>query len=67
MLLGKGKRLFADDTVSGGLKLTGSAISKKGVLIASYEPAGPVKTGTFGEDKPSDAEVWRREKVKREG
>ena len=67
VLLGKGKRLFADDAVSGSLTLTGSAISKRGVFIASYEPAGPVKTGTFVGDKPSEAEVQRREKVKREG
>ena len=67
VLLGKGKRLFAEDTVSSSLTPTGSAISKRGVFIASYEPAGPVKTGTFGEDKSSEAEVQRREKMKREG
>ena len=33
----------------------------------AVEPAGSVKTGTFVEGKPSEAEVQRREKVKLEG
>ena len=41
--------------------------SPTGVLIASYEPAGPVLTGSFETKEPSAAELARREKVKREG
>jgi dihydrofolate reductase len=45
--VGMGKRLFAEGTQAGGFKLVGSKTSTTGVIIASYEPAGPLKTGSF--------------------
>jgi dihydrofolate reductase len=48
VVVGKGKRLFADGTVPEGLKLTKSSISKTGVIVTTYLPAGDLKTGTFG-------------------
>ena len=45
--LGKGKRLFAEDTIPAAFALTDSKISPKGVIIASYKRAGKVKTGSF--------------------
>jgi dihydrofolate reductase len=47
VLLGEGKRLFADGTVPGGLRLTDSKVSPSGVVIATYEPAGEIVTGSF--------------------
>lgn len=47
--IGSGKRLFAEGTQPEGFKLVDSKISTKGVIIATYEPAGPLKTGTVGE------------------
>ena len=47
--VGGGKRLFAEGTKAEGFKLTDSKISEKGVIIATYEPAGELKTGTMGE------------------
>ena len=38
----------------------------KGVVIATYEPAGDVPTGTFETKEPSEAELERREKWARE-
>ena len=45
--VGNGKRLFAEDTQAAGFKLVDSKISTTGVIIATYEPAGTLKTGSF--------------------
>ena len=45
--LGSGKRLFADGTISSAFRLMESKNSPKGVIIASYERAGKVETGSF--------------------
>lgn len=45
--LGTGKRLFADGTVPATLRLTQSSVSKSGVVVARYEPAGELATGSF--------------------
>jgi dihydrofolate reductase len=65
--LGKGKRLFAEGTIPNGFKLLEGRISPSGVIIASYERAGEVKTGSFGVETPSGAELARRERLKEEG
>ncbi len=45
--VGKGKRLFEDETKAAAFKLVDSKISTTGVIIATYEPAGKVKTVSF--------------------
>jgi len=67
VLLGKGKRLFGQNGPSGALKLVESQVSTTGVIIARYEPAGAVRTGTFETREPSEAELARRAKMRREG
>ncbi len=47
LVIGSGKRLFADGTVPAGLKLVDSTVSTTGVVIGTYEPAGEIVTGTF--------------------
>jgi dihydrofolate reductase len=47
VLVGSGKRLFADGTIPAGLKLTDSKVSTTGVVINTYEPAGDLVTGSF--------------------
>ncbi len=42
-----GKKLFSEGTQAQGLKLVDSKISSTGVIIATYEPAGLLKTGSF--------------------
>jgi dihydrofolate reductase len=47
VLLGSGKRLFADGTIPAGLKLADTKISTTGVAIHSYERAGEIAYGSF--------------------
>jgi dihydrofolate reductase len=64
--LGAGKRLFAEGTIPAGFKLLESEILPSGVIIASYERAGEVKTGSLGLETPSEAELARRKRLKEE-
>lgn len=64
--LGKGKHLFVDGTLPVGFKLFESMVSPSGVIIASYVRAGEVMTGSFAQDKPSEAELIRRKKLSEE-
>lgn len=45
--LGPGKRLFAEGTRPAAFRLTRSAVSPSGVIVANYERAGEVRTGSF--------------------
>ena len=66
VLLGEGKRIFDGTEKPGALKLVDHFISDKGVVIATYEPAGEVQTGSFETKPPSEAELERREKWAKE-
>ncbi|MFL6786550.1 MAG: dihydrofolate reductase family protein [Sphingomicrobium sp.] len=66
VLLGEGKRIFDGSEEPGTLKLTDHFVSDKGVVLASYEPAGEVRTGSFATKPPSAAELELREKWARE-
>lgn len=48
IMLGSGKRLFGKGTLPGTLKLVDHRASPGGTIIATYEPAGSVETGSFG-------------------
>jgi dihydrofolate reductase len=67
VVLGGGKKLFADGSAPHSFKLARSRVSSTGVLIGHYERAGDVETGDTSLDSPSDAERARRERVQREG
>jgi dihydrofolate reductase len=67
VVLGGGKKLFADGSAPHAYKLTSSRVSSMGLMIAHYERAGEVKIGDTALDSPSDAERARRERMKREG
>jgi dihydrofolate reductase len=45
--LGAGKRLFGEGTIPAAFKLSDIKVSPNGVIIANYERAGEVKTGSF--------------------
>jgi dihydrofolate reductase len=47
LVLGSGKRLFAEGAVPGALKLVTSTVSTTGVMMGTYEPAGEIRTGSF--------------------
>ncbi|MDI3330570.1 MAG: dihydrofolate reductase family protein [Micrococcus sp.] len=60
LLLGSGKRLFAEGTIPTGLRLTAHEASPSGVIMATYERTGPVATGSFADEVPSQEELDRR-------
>jgi dihydrofolate reductase len=47
VVLGKGKRLFGNGAMPAGLRQTFSSTASTGVIMATYEPAGPIQLGTF--------------------
>jgi dihydrofolate reductase len=47
VVIGSGKRLFAEGTIPAGLKLLESLVSSTGVVMGTYEPAGELVTGRF--------------------
>ncbi len=66
LTLGAGKRLFSDGCIPVGLKLVNCKASTTGVIIATYERSGFIKTGSFALANPSDAELARRKKSQTE-
>ena len=63
VLLGSGKRLFADGTIPAGLRLVDSKTSTTGVIMATYERAGEITYGSFAFEQPTEAEVERRRRL----
>jgi len=51
VLLGGGKRLFADGTIPGGLKLVETTTSSTGVTISTYERNGELQYGSMDPDQ----------------
>jgi dihydrofolate reductase len=49
LVLGSGKKLFADGTIPAALKLASGKVSATGVFIGTYERAGEVVTGSFAD------------------
>ena len=45
--VGSGKKLFRDGARPAALRLTGAATTSSGVVIATYQPAGPVAYGSY--------------------
>jgi len=67
VVLGGGKKLFADGSAPHSFKLTSSRISSTGILIGHYERGGEIKIGDTALDSPSEREIARQERMKREG
>src|SRR3954454_11218765 len=63
LVIGTGKRLFADGTIPAGLRLVDSEVSKTGVTINTYERAGDIGYGSFALDDPTEAEIERRQRL----
>ncbi len=66
LVLGRGKRLFGHGATPVALALAQSAVSSTGVTMSVYARAGAVKTGTFELPQSSEAELARRDRMKRE-
>jgi dihydrofolate reductase len=52
LLLGTGKRLFAEGTVPIGLRLVETSTSAMGVVLATYEPASRLDAGSLAPQPP---------------
>ncbi len=67
VVVGKGKRLFGDGTVPRSFSVRDSSTSGTGVVMATYERAGEVETGSFADEDPTNLERERREQLEAEG
>ena len=47
VVLGTGKKLFADGTIPAAFSVEKTSVTPSGVVIANYKRAGEVKTGSF--------------------
>jgi len=67
VVLGGGKRLFADGSAPHSFKVIRSRVSSTGILIGHYERGGEIKIDDTALGSPSKREVARQERMKREG
>ena len=69
VVLGGGKKLFADGSAPHAYKLTRSRVTSMGVLIGHYERDGEVKTGDGSALNTAEAEAQaaRQNRMQREG
>ena len=66
IVLGGGKRLFGPGTPAETMTMVEQRVTPRGTVIATYEPGGEVKHGSFGEPSRSEREQERQEQMKRE-
>src|SRR5438105_406013 len=66
VVLGGGKKLFADGSAPHSFKLTRSRVSRNGLIVGHYEREGEIKIGGTTLDAPSEREIARRKRMKRE-
>lgn len=67
VVLGGGKKLFADGSAPHSFRLTRSRVSPNGLIVGHYEREGEIKIGDTELDSPSELEIARRKRMKREG
>jgi dihydrofolate reductase len=67
VVLGGGKRLFADGAVPHAFKLTRSRVAPNGLIVGHYEREGGIRIGDTTLESPSEREIARQERMKREG
>lgn len=60
LILGKGKRLFDEESMPVGMRLVASQATPNGITIGHYRRDGAVTTGSFEFDQPTEAELARR-------
>jgi dihydrofolate reductase len=63
VVLGAGKKLFGERAAPTALKLAGSRVSASGVTVNRYTRGGPIVTGSFQLEPPTEAELERRRKL----
>jgi hypothetical protein len=66
VVLGGGKKLFADGSAPHSFKLTRSRVSPNALIVGHYEREGEIRIGDATLDSASESEVARQERMKRE-
>jgi dihydrofolate reductase len=67
VVLGSGKKLFADGSAPHAFTLTRSRVSPNGLIVGHYEREGGIKIGDTTRDAPSEREMARQKRMQREG
>jgi dihydrofolate reductase len=67
VVLGGGKKLFADGSAPHSFRLTSSRVTPTGLIIGHYEREEEVKTASALVGSPSEREIARQKRMKREG
>jgi dihydrofolate reductase len=67
IVLGRGKKLFADGSAPHEYKLTGSRVCPSGIVVTHFERGGAIKTADMALPSPTKAEQARQARMKREG
>ncbi len=65
VVLGQGKKLFGSGARPGAFALEKSVVTPAGVVISTYRRAGEVMPGDYAMDPPTQAELARREGLRR--
>ena len=63
LVLGAGKRLLGEGTPPSALRMVEHEVTQAGSIIATYEPAGKLETGSFSSPEPSAPEVERQRRL----
>src|SRR3954468_5358615 len=66
VVLGGGKKLFADGSTPHSFKLTRSRVSPNGLIVGHYERGGEIEVDDVALDAPSERELARQERLERE-
>jgi dihydrofolate reductase len=67
VVLGGGKKLFADGSAPRSFRLVRSSVAPNGLVIGHYEREGGIRMGDTALDSPSDREIARQERMRHEG
>jgi len=67
VVLGSGKKLFADGSAPHSFKLARSRVTPNGLIVGHYERERDIKIASAALDSPSEREVARQKRMKREG
>jgi dihydrofolate reductase len=63
VVLGTGKRLLGQGAPASSLRMVEHEVTPAGSVIATYEPAGTLETGSFASPEPSAPEVERQRRL----
>ncbi|MFG6284569.1 hypothetical protein [Sphingomonas sp. S6] len=63
VVLGKGKRLFAESTIPGAWRLLDQQVGAKGVIVTRWAPMGSIPTAPHPHPSTSAAEGERQRRI----